>query len=111
MSMALSGVASGGATIPFTYSDAPLSSIGATFFALDFAPAGVELFSACSAYLPLSGVILSGATFTTDAIGNGTASLTIPVGFPGYLIACQGAALTGTPSVFALSNAGVILTQ
>jgi hypothetical protein len=111
MNLALSGVANGGVTIPLTYSNAPLSSIGATFFALDLAPAGVELSVSCSAYLPLAGVILAGVTFATDAIGNGAASFTVPAGFPGYLIACQGAVLDGTPSVFALSNAGVMLTQ
>lgn len=111
MSLALSGVANGGVTIPLTYSNAPLSSIGATFFALDLAPVGAELFPSCLAYLPLAGVIVAGATFTTDASGNGAASFTVPAGFPGFLVACQGAVLDGTPTVFALSNAGLMLTQ
>ncbi|MGK0154087.1 MAG: hypothetical protein ACI9SE_001038 [Neolewinella sp.] len=111
MNLALSGIANGGVTIPLSYSNAPLSSIGATYFALDLAPAGVELFSSCSVYLPLAGTIVSGAIFSTDASGNGADSFTVPAGFPGFLVACQGAVLDGTPSVFALSNAGVMLTQ
>lgn len=111
MNLAVSGVANGGATIPLTYSSAPLSSIGATFFALDLVPGGVELFPSCSVYLPLAGAIVSGAIFTTDGSGNGADSFTVPAGFPGFLVVCQGAVLDGTPSVFALSKAGLMLTQ
>ena len=109
MNLALTGVASGGTTIPINYSGAPLSSIGATFFSLDLTPAGVELSPSCSAYL--GGTLVPGTTFLTDGSGNGAASFTVPAGFPGYLVVCQGAVLTGTSIVFALSNAGVMLTQ
>ena len=105
------GVASGGNTIALNYSAAPTSSIGATFFALALNPLGVELLPNCTAYLPLAGAIVAGPSFLTNGSGNGASSFAVPAGFPGYLIVCQGAALDGSAFGFALSNAGVMLTQ
>jgi hypothetical protein len=105
------GVASGGALVPLNYTNAPTSSIGTTFFALGLVASGIELFPSCPAYLPLSGVIVAGPTLLTDAAGNGTLSFSVPVGFPGYLIVCQGAVLDSSPIGVTLSNASVMLTQ
>lgn len=111
MNLSLSGTANGGATIPLSYSSAPQSSIGATFFSLGVAPLGVELFPSCSVYLPLGAVLVPGATFTTDASGIAADAFTVPAGFPGFLISCQGAVLDGSAQGFALSNAGLMATQ
>jgi len=105
------GLATGGTVVPLNYTNTPVSSIGATFFALDLVPTGTELFPNCSAYLPLTGAIVAGPTLLTDASGTGAASFAVPVGFPGYLIVCQGAVLDGSAFGFALSNAGVMVTQ
>ena len=111
MSLAASGTASGNAVIPFNYTSAPASSIGATFFAIGLNPSGVALYPSCSAYLPIGGVIVSGNAFVTDANGNGADSFSVPAGFPGFLISGQGAVIDGTVNVFALSNATTLLTN
>lgn len=111
MNLTASGTASGNAVIPFNYTSAPASSIGATFFAIGLNPAGVALYPSCSAYLPIGGVIVSGNAFVTDANGNGADSFLVPAGFPGFLISGQGAVIDGTANVFALSNATTLLTN
>jgi len=101
----------GGSTIALDYSNAPPNSLGATFFSLELVPVGVEVFPSCSVYLPLAGVIIAGDAFVTSPSGVASPSLTVPAGFPGYLIVAQGAVLDSTPVGFALSNAGLLITQ
>lgn len=101
----------GGSTISLDYSNAPAIALGATFFSLELAPVGVEVFPSCSVYLPLSGVIVPGDAFVTSGSGTASPAFTVPSGFPGYLIVAQGAVLDSTPVGFALSNAGLLITQ
>lgn len=105
------GTPTGGASIGLNYSNAPATSLGATFFSLELSPVGVELFPSCSVYLPASGVIVAGDAFVTSPSGTASPSLTIPTGFPGFLIVAQGAVLDSTPVGFAMSNAGLVITQ
>jgi hypothetical protein len=105
------GVPHGGAVISLNYTSAPAASLGATFLSLELSPVGTTLFPSCSVFLPLSGLIFASDAFVTSAGGTASPSITIPVGFPGYLIVCQGAVLDGTPVGFAMSNAGLLVTQ
>lgn len=106
------GTANGGAVLPITYTNGPVSSIGANFFSLDLDAIGTPLLPASLVYLPLSQPIIDGGgAFLTSATGDGGLTFTVPVGFPGFLIVVQAAVLDATPFGFSLSNAGVMLTQ
>ena len=106
----ISGTASGGSVLPITYSNAPSPSIGVNFFSLDINLTGTPLLPASLLYLPLSGVLIPGATILT-AGGVSGSTFTVPSGFPGYLIVVQAAVLDNNALSFSMSNAGVMLTQ
>jgi hypothetical protein len=108
--LSISGTATGGNTLPITYTNAPSPSIGVNFFSLALNPIGTELLPNCFAYLPLNGVIISGSSFITSG-GTGVSSFTVPSGSPGFLLNVQAAVLDATPLSFSLSNSGVMLTQ
>ena len=105
------GMPNGGAVVSLDYTNGAATSFGATFLSLALDPVGTMLFPSCSAYLPLSGVIVASDAFATSAGGTASPSITIPAGFPGYLIVCQGALLDSTPIGFSMSNAGLLVTQ
>ncbi|MFN3243196.1 MAG: DNRLRE domain-containing protein [Planctomycetota bacterium] len=107
----VTGTASGGATLPITYNNAPSPSVGANFFSLDLDPVGSALLPNSLVYLPLTGQILPGATAFVTSGGSGADVFTVPAGFPGFLIVVQAAVLDSTPLGFSLSNAGVMLTN
>jgi hypothetical protein len=108
--LGISGTAAGGNVLPITYSNAPTPSVGANFFAIGLNAAGTPLAPNGLAYLPLTGTLITGNTFLTSG-GVGSSTVTIPVGFPGFLLSVQALALDSTPLGFSLSNAGVMLTQ
>lgn len=100
------GVPTGGATIQLAQSDGPANSIGANFFALGLDPVGVPLFPSCTVWLPPT--FVPGNTFPLDAGGTATSPFVVPIGFPGYLIVAQSAALANSPLGFVLSNAAYV---
>jgi hypothetical protein len=104
------GAPIGGSTVAIAKNNAPASSVGADFFALTLDPLGVSLGGTCAVYLPLAEVI-PGSVFLTDTFGSGATTFTIPVGYPGYLIACQAAVLDASPLGFSLSNAALTVLQ
>jgi len=106
----IGGPANGGATLPITYAFLPQSSIGANFFSLALDPVGTPLAIGTRAYLP-PGSIVPGNLFSSNSIGAASSSLTVPAGFPGTLITMQAAVLDGSPLGFAVTNAGVMVTQ
>jgi len=108
--LGITGTATGGNTLPITYTNAPTPSVGANFFALDLDAMGTPLLPNSLVYLPLAGTIIPGATIIISG-GTGSTNFTVPAGFPGYLIVVQAAVLDTTPLGFSLSNAGLMLTQ
>ena len=100
----------GGTTLTVTKSQTISNSVGVDLFALSLDPVGTLLAPACRLYLPLAQSI-SGNTFLTDISGNGSSTLFLPAGFPGYLLHCQSAVLAGTPLGFVLTNSAVAVTQ
>lgn len=117
MGLTLSGPANSGATVGLIYSQTPRLSVGATFFALElgYGPLGIGVplcngASCCSLYLPPNAIV-PGNLWVTDAQGAAIDAFPIPPNVPGFLVACQGAALDSTPLGFALSSGGVMCTQ
>src|SRR5690606_32444704 len=86
----ITGTASGGSTLPLTYTNAPTPSIGANFFALALDATGTPLLPNLLVHLPLTGVIVPGDTIVING-GTSSSSFTVPAGFPGYLIVVQAA--------------------
>jgi len=108
----ITGVAAGPTTLPITYNNAPGPiSAGVNFFAFELNPVGFPVLPGGLLYLPFPGPLVSGTAFTLVA-GSGVSLFNVPPGFPGYLVVAQAAALdSNSPLGFALSNAGVFLTQ
>lgn len=106
----ISGTANGGAVLPITWTNAPTPSIGINFFSLGYDPIGTTLLPASVFYLPLPGSYIDGPALLVSG-GTASSSLTVPVGFPGFLIAVQGVALDTTPLSISMSNAGLIWTN
>jgi hypothetical protein len=104
------GAPIGGTTVQIAKTTAPALSVGADFFTLAIDPLGVSLLPACTVWLPLAEVI-PGSAFLTDGAGSGSTSFGIPLGYPGYLIACQAAVLDNSPLGFSLSNAALTVLQ
>lgn len=88
----------------------PASSPAANLLAVGFHAAGYPLLPQCNLYLPLLGGISTYNILLLDAAGTGSTPFTVPVGFPGLLIASQSAALTPTGG-FVLSNAALLVLQ
>jgi hypothetical protein len=107
---AFSGAPIGGTTVQIPKTNAPVTSIGADFFALALDPLGTPLIPGCTVYLPLAEVLLGGV-FVTDGAGSGSSSLALPVGFTGQLIACQAVVLTNTPLGYVVSNTALTVLQ
>lgn len=117
MGLTLTGSATSGATVGLQYHQCPPLSVGATFYALElgYGPAGIGFpicsgTACCQLYLPPATVI-PGSLWTTDALGAAADAFTLPPNVPGFLVACQGAAIDSTPLGFALSAGGVMCTQ
>ena len=107
----ITGTASGGATLPITYSNAPGTlSVGANFLSIGLDPVGTALLPGSLLYLPFGGPLISGDGFVVSN-GTGISLFSVPAGFPGYLVTIQAAVLDSSPLSFSLSNAGVLLTQ
>ncbi|MFT4512621.1 MAG: hypothetical protein ACI89X_002280 [Planctomycetota bacterium] len=106
----ISGTANGGDVVPITWTNAPTPSFGVNFFTIGYDPIGTTFLPNSALYLPLAAPKFPGPTI---AVAGGTASstFTVPVGFPGFLIAVQGVALDSTPLNFSMSNAGLIWTN
>ncbi|MFN7670572.1 MAG: DNRLRE domain-containing protein [Planctomycetota bacterium] len=105
-----SGSPAGGSTLTINKSQTIPNSVGADFFTLSLDPVGVALLPGCTAYLPLAEVI-SGNAFVTNAAGAGASTLTVPAGFPGFLINCQAVVLANNPLGFVLTNSALCVTQ
>lgn len=109
--LGLSGTASGGATLPIMYLNAPGPlSVGANFLSLELDPVGTALLPGNLLYLPFSGPLIPGDGFLVTG-GVGASLFTVPPGFPGFLVVIQAAVLDSSLLGFSLSNAGVLLTQ
>ncbi|MGC6488753.1 MAG: DNRLRE domain-containing protein [Planctomycetota bacterium] len=107
----VTGTATGGATLPITYSNAPGPfSVGANFLSIGLDPVGTALLPGNQLYLPFAGPLISGGGFVVTG-GVGVSFFTVPAGFPGYLVSMQAAVIDSSPLGFSLSNAGVLLTQ
>lgn len=105
------GTATGGATLPITYNNAPGPfSVGANFLSIGLDPVGTALLPGSLLYLPFGGPLISGDGFVVTG-GAGASFFTVPAGFPGYLVSIQAAVIDSSPLGFSLSNAGVLLTQ
>ncbi len=102
------GPFSPGGSVSLFYVNGPSSSPGATFVSLHHDPVGLPLFPGCRLYM--RDPILMVGLFTTDASGTAAASLTMPVGSPGYLVAVQAAALDSGPAGFTFTSGGVLVT-
>lgn len=109
-SVAFVGAPVGGTTIQITHGNAPTPSIGVTFFSLGLDTTGVPLLPGCTLYLPLALGIIGGDAFVVSG-GSAVANFNVPAGFPGYLVACQGAVLDNNPLGFSVSNAAAIVLQ
>ena len=108
--LSISGAATGGTTVQLVHDNAPAPSIGINFFSLGLDPQGFPLFTDCSLYLPLSQPLIGGDAFITSGATVNSPFL-VPSGFPGFLIASQGAVLDATPISVSLSNAAVMILQ
>ncbi len=106
----VSGTANGGAALPITWTNAPTPSVGINFFSIGYDPIGTTLLPGSVLYLPLLGPHIAGPTLIVSG-GSASSSFTVPNGFPGFLIAVQGAALDATPLSISMSNAGLIWTN
>jgi hypothetical protein len=105
---AWSGVLSGGSPIQLVLGNGPANQIGADFFSFGLDPVGTPLAPSCNLYLPFAAGIITGSMFTLSGAGAAATSLTVPAGFPGFLVVSQSAALDTSPVGFVLSNAGFI---
>jgi len=105
---AWSGVLSGGSPIQLVLGNGPANQIGANFFSFGLDPVGTPLAPSCNLYLPFAAGIITGPMFTLDGAGAAATNLTVPAGFPGFLVVSQSAALVSSPVGFVLSNAGFI---
>ncbi|MCA8951474.1 MAG: DNRLRE domain-containing protein [Planctomycetes bacterium] len=105
------GPATGGSFIPLVYATGPANALGATFVSLGVDPVGTPLFPGCSAWLPLTGLLIRDSLFATDGSGTAQTGFGVPINAPGYLIGIQGVAIDTTAMGFTLSNACVLLTQ
>ncbi|MFK7740019.1 MAG: hypothetical protein AB8H80_06810 [Planctomycetota bacterium] len=110
-SLGLSGSATGGQSVAFAYSSGTPNGIGASYFSLDLDVVGTPLFAGCLQYLPMGQPVIAGSLFLTDAAGAANSALALPPNAPGFLVVVQGAVVVPTALGFALSNAGVMLTQ
>lgn len=104
------GAPIGGGSMQVAISDGEPSTVGASFFALALDPAGTQLLPGCAALLPLAAMI-PGPAFVVDGSGQASNPFAVPVGFPGYLIACQSAQIANSPLGFTVSNAAVCVLQ
>ncbi|MFK7739009.1 MAG: DNRLRE domain-containing protein [Planctomycetota bacterium] len=111
VTLATTGSATGGTTLPLNYSGAPNSQLGSTFFTLELNAIGVQIATDRTVLLGGSGPLIPGALFSTDAGGLAASSFVVPAASPGFLIVAQGAILDGSALGFALSNAIVAATQ
>ena len=114
MNLLPAGPANSGTTVSLQYFQTPLSSIGASLFALglEYGPLGVGLpiLPNCAAYLPPGGFV-AGNLWLTSAQGQSSDTFAVPANAAGFLVVCQGAALDSSLLGFTLSNAAVMLTQ
>ena len=70
----------------------------------------VELALVPEASQPLAELI-PGSLFLTDGAGSGSTQLGIPIGYAGYLIACQAIVLENNPIGHVMSNAALACLQ
>lgn len=106
------GAPIGGTTLSMAQVNGPANALAVHFFAFEIDAAGTPLAPPpCRAWLPL-GSIVSGPTVLLDGSGSASTPLLVPAGFPGYLVACQVAALDpASPIGLTVSNAGLICLQ
>jgi hypothetical protein len=105
------GAPIGGTSLAILHNNAVPLSIGVNYYSLGVDPVGLPLLPGCTVYLPLSLPLIPGDAFLTDAVGAGGSSFAVPAGFPGFLVACQGAVLANNPLGFVVSNAALALLQ
>lgn len=101
-----------GTNVPMLHTDAPPSSIGVNYFALDLYQPGGLIQPNCNLYLPITQSWIPGLIFLTDAAGVGSPTAwSVPTIYPGLYFVTQSAVLDNSPVGLSVSNAGVAVIQ
>lgn len=109
--LAYVGAPIGGTAIQLAQTNGPASAAGVNLFSLGLDPVGAPQPPGCRLYLPLGQPIVSGPLFVGNASGSASATIGVPVGFPGILLVAQAAAIAPGPAGYTLSNAAVACLQ
>jgi hypothetical protein len=109
---AFNGAMIGGQTVGLDHTNAPPNQIGFNLFALSLNQPGLDLFPACTVYLPPAGGWINGNVFIFDNAGAASSPWPVPLGYPGPFFMSQSVALdTTSPLGLIVSNAGAAVIQ